>query len=392
MKFQASDNLIDLFVGQLIYATPAAPVRELLQNAYDACTLQSVEHQDFKPSITTTVSRSGNWFEVDDNGIGMDQDIVEQSFSMVGRPKSEIPSIAALIQKGGLQAAQIATFGVGVLSCFRIAERVIVSTRMDDKEPLKFVVEDPREEFVPVREKLRQSRGTSVRVEIKPNAGFTGNDAYNAVFQFARHVEGLKILDSDSSSMQALNQKYDGEDYPEKLVIKNEDIRYGIIALNDAWEMPTAQWSNSMRLDNGGFQVLAHDASVLPSYCFGYTAEIDFTPQRVQLMVNRENFVQDQKFNSIKIFLLQQYLSLVENKIKNWTGNISGDSGMAQQKQALREHLLVLEHNLPGDQHTKDLRSLVTDTIGKYIQFPLYGPTNRNLTLEEIRKSGTPIY
>lgn len=89
MKFQASDNLIDLFVGQLIYTTPAASVRELLQNAYDACALQSVDHSDFKPSITAMISRSGNWFEVDDNGIGMDHDIVEQSFSMVGSPKSE---------------------------------------------------------------------------------------------------------------------------------------------------------------------------------------------------------------------------------------------------------------------------------------------------------------
>ncbi len=393
MKFQASDNLIDLFVGQLIYTTPAASVRELLQNAYDACALQSVDHSDFKPSITAMISRSGNWFEVDDNGIGMDHDIVEQSFSMVGRPKSEIPSIAALIQKGGLQAAQIATFGVGVLSCFRIAQRVIVSTMMDGKQSLKFIIEDPKKEFEQVKDGLRQSRGTSVRVEVKPNIGFTTNDAYNAVFQFARHVDGLKITDSDSSTSQVVSQKYDGEDYPTKIALKNDDIRYGVIALNDGWESPTTQWSNSMRLDNGGFQVLAHDPSILPYYCFGYTTEIDFIPQRVQLMVNRENFVQDQKFSSIKLFLLEQYISLVESKIKSFAEKISSNSINAQEKQAVKDQLLVLEYNLPNDQYTQRLKPFVVNIIEKHVEFPLYGPSPKNTTLEEILNQGnTTIY
>lgn len=100
MRFKASENLIDLFVGQLVYTHPAASVRELLQNAYDACALQSVDHPEYKPLIQAKVSRSGNWFEVDDNGIGMDKYIVEESFSMVGRPKTEVPNIGELIRRG----------------------------------------------------------------------------------------------------------------------------------------------------------------------------------------------------------------------------------------------------------------------------------------------------
>ena len=112
-----------------------------------------------------------------------------------------------------------------------------------------------------------------------------------------------------------------------------------------------------------------HDPSMLPPFCFGYTAEIDFIPQRLQLMFNRERFVQDQKYNSIRGLLLAEYLKLVEQKIKEWESKVSFDAGDAQHKQVLKEYLLTLEHNLPGDSYAKTLRALVTDFIEKCVVF-----------------------
>jgi len=392
MRFKASENLIDLFVGQLVYTNPATPVRELFQNAYDACALQSVDHSDFRPSIVFKFSRSGNWFEVSDNGIGMDQTLVEESFSMVGRPKTEIPAIRDLVQRGGLQATQIAAFGVGVLSCFRIAQRVTVNTKMDAKEPLKFVIDDPRKEFIFVTDALRDDRGTSVKVEIKQGIGFTANDAYNAVFHFARHIDGLSILDVDTQKTQNVYKPYDGENFPVKTTLKTDDIRYGVLALNESWESITAQWSNSISLDNAGFLVLNHDPSILPPFCFGYTAEVDFIPQRLQLMVNRESFVQDQKYNWVRSLLLAEYLKLVEQKLREWA-NVSLSRDDTQQKQLFKEHLLTLEHNLPGDPYAQTFRALATDVIEKSVEFPLYGPYPKMVTLEEVKRSmGNTIY
>jgi hypothetical protein len=393
MRFKASENLVDLFVGQLVYTSPATPVRELLQNACDACALQSVDHSEFKPLIQAKISRSGNWFEVDDNGIGMDRSIVEESFSMVGRPKTEIPTIGELIRRGGLQAAQIATFGVGVLSCFRVAQKAIVSTKMNEKEPLKFIIENPRKDFIEVNEGLRDVRGTSVKVEIRSSVGFAANDAYNAIFQFARHIEGLKVVDVDVSKIQDVFQEYDGEKYPVKTTLRNDDIRYGVFALNESWESLTGQWTNNIRLDNAGFLVMNHDPSMLPAYCFGYTAEIDFMPQRLQLMVNRESFVQDQKYNSERNLLLEEYLKLVKNKITGWASRISQGDKDALSKQVVKENLLTLDHNLPVDSKTQSFRSFVTDFIEKNVEFDLYGPSTRPITLEEAKHSmGSTFY
>ena len=88
MKFKTSDNLIDLLVGQNLYSSPDMAMRELLQNAEDACHLQALGDPLFKPEIVVRVSVTGNWVEVRDNGLGMDSEVFEESFATIGASKT----------------------------------------------------------------------------------------------------------------------------------------------------------------------------------------------------------------------------------------------------------------------------------------------------------------
>jgi len=391
IKFKASDHLIDLFVGQLVYSSPSACVRELLHNAYDACALQTVVNPDYEQSITFRFSQSGNWFSVEDNGIGMDEETTKESFARVGRPKTELPRIKELLNKGGIRAAQIAIFGIGVLSSFRVAENVTVSTKMEDKPALRFTIVDPKKDFIFHNNELPTERGTIVKVKVKQGIDFTINTARDAVFLFARHVDNLTIVDVDAGSSQRVEKKYDGEDLEDKMVVQTSDVRYGILGLNESWDNPQGNWHNNLRLDNAGFLVQHHDPNLLPPYCFGYTGEIDFIPGRLNLMVNRESFVQDEKYRSISSDLLKQYLTLIENKIRNWLARIEGPQPMPkEERQKLRTYLLVLENRLPTNQSTVTLRKLVEDTIDKYIRFSLYAGLTREITLSKARTQAGP--
>jgi hypothetical protein len=148
-----------------------------------------------------------------------------------------------------------------------------------------------------------------------------------------------------------------------------------------------------MRLDNGGFLVINHDSAMLPPYCFGYTAEVDFIPQRLNLMVNRESFVQDEKYNAVKAFLLSRYFNLVEHKIREMATKLSKSVVDGNHKNMLRDQLLTLEHNLPSDTQAQNLRLFITEVLENRVDLQLYGPFPKSMTLSDIKNSmGSTLY
>jgi len=136
MRFHADEHVIDLLIGNLLYTTPDAAVRELLQNAEDACELQRIKNPDFAAEIVVRYSAVGQWVEVIDNGLGMNEEAFEQSFAAVGAHKDRVSHIRALLEQAGAANRQIARFGIGILSCFGVAASIFVYTKMDDSAPL----------------------------------------------------------------------------------------------------------------------------------------------------------------------------------------------------------------------------------------------------------------
>ena len=133
MKFKTSDNLIDLLVGQSLYSSPDVAMRELLQNAEDACHLQSLDEPSYVPEIVVRISVVENWVEVCDNGLGMDRGTFEDSFATIGASKSNSPKLQALLAKAGAGNRPIGQFGIGVLGVKGDEEMVLAgqAVRLD---------------------------------------------------------------------------------------------------------------------------------------------------------------------------------------------------------------------------------------------------------------------
>jgi HSP90 family molecular chaperone len=69
---------------------------------------------------------------VSDNGAGMDEDIIERYFTKIG--ESFYRSSEFLEQDLGF--TPVSELGIGFLSCFMIADKVVVETKTDDSSPL----------------------------------------------------------------------------------------------------------------------------------------------------------------------------------------------------------------------------------------------------------------
>lgn len=383
VRFTASEHLIDLLVGQVVYSSPSACVRELLQNSQDACILQNVKDPTGKPSIAFRFSRTQNQFSVSDNGLGMDLVTIKESFAKIGQPKKEVPQLKALIERGDGRAAQIAMFGIGILSCFRVAQSVTVSTKTDESNPLRFTIDSPKSPFIFHQDNLPSNRGTEIDVKIRQDAGFTANDAYNAVFHYARHVENLSVIDSDTGQTQLVRQPFVGEEKDNNITLKNDLIEFGKLGLNESWNLEQNSWRNSITLNNGGFLVQLHDPTILPPFCFGYTGEINAAPGALRMMINREGFVkEDPRFSVFSRHILLAYYELVKKKLANWIEMIQDSKAELKQKlEAMKVILLLLESSLPTNQETQELRQLVDNIIEQYIPFHLFGSSKHSTSL-----------
>jgi len=80
-------RVLELLMGERLYGNPVLALRELLQNAFDAvrvrAAMESKGNELFKPEVTVTLE--GNRLIVEDNGCGMDDEIVRKYFMQVGR-------------------------------------------------------------------------------------------------------------------------------------------------------------------------------------------------------------------------------------------------------------------------------------------------------------------
>jgi hypothetical protein len=129
-------------------------LRELLQNSIDAIRLRRALHQSKKTGVTfdgaihvKVEHQSDGCATVSwaDNGTGMSAFIVRNYLTVAGRSfyRSED------FQKLGVQMDPISRFGVGILSCFMVGDRLEIVTRQDPQlepaaEALKIEVHNPK--------------------------------------------------------------------------------------------------------------------------------------------------------------------------------------------------------------------------------------------------------
>ncbi|MEE0674247.1 MAG: ATP-binding protein [Ruminococcus sp.] len=121
------DRIIELLTGKNLYSDSCVFVRELLQNSIDAILWRGENDSSFNAKehgkITITTWHDGNgqgWFKIEDNGTGMDENIIEKYFLKAGRSYYDSDDFRRDKKNSSKKSnyKPISRFGIGILSCF----------------------------------------------------------------------------------------------------------------------------------------------------------------------------------------------------------------------------------------------------------------------------------
>lgn len=121
------ERIINLLAGENLYSDSCVFVRELLQNSIDAILWRGENDpyfdakKDGKIKITTWHDETGQgWFKIEDNGTGMDENIIKNYFLRAGRSyyTSDDFEKERDIYSPDKTYKPISRFGIGILSCF----------------------------------------------------------------------------------------------------------------------------------------------------------------------------------------------------------------------------------------------------------------------------------
>jgi hypothetical protein len=158
-RFQLEyERIMQLLMDKSLYPDPSLFLRELLQNALDACRnmealAKEYDYADYTPRIAVwdySDDPQDPRVVFQDNGVGMSRKIVENYFMRVGRSYYRSPEFdaeRARLKAKGIELEATSQFGIGILSCFMVADRFEVETRRTGDRPLHITIEGPTKYF-----------------------------------------------------------------------------------------------------------------------------------------------------------------------------------------------------------------------------------------------------
>src|SRR3954471_16313731 len=116
-------GIVDLLSHHL-YASPRVYVRELLQNAVDAITAAGDPGAGL-----VTITTGADFLRISDNGIGLTEAQVHELLATIGRSSKRD-------ELGFARHEFLGQFGIGLLSCFMVADEIRVHPRREGAEPV----------------------------------------------------------------------------------------------------------------------------------------------------------------------------------------------------------------------------------------------------------------
>jgi len=177
-QFNLSKNqVIDLLMGTKLYGDPEVALRELLQNSIDACLLRKAMEMSwgnsYAPEIKVKYYTLDNEdiLEIEDNGIGMDQHVIDNYYSKVGSSFYKSSEFYDLKSQSKAKFTPTSRFGIGILSCFMVADTVDVDTRKvyephESSDPLNLIIEG-QESIFWIKPGQRKTPGTTTKLFLR---------------------------------------------------------------------------------------------------------------------------------------------------------------------------------------------------------------------------------
>jgi hypothetical protein len=125
-------KVTQLLVGEHLYSRKDVAIRELLQNAFDACRSRGDDSAEIRIYV------NGDKLVVQDNGIGIDFENAYNFLAQKGFSYYQSDEFKRTAQASSFDP--VSRWGLGILSCFLIASEMCIETKKKDKESCKFLI------------------------------------------------------------------------------------------------------------------------------------------------------------------------------------------------------------------------------------------------------------
>lgn len=184
LKFTLEQNrILELLMGAQLYSDEYACLRELYQNSLDACRCQmAADEAHEKASMgkiefgIETDKEGKKYVYCLDNGKGMSKHIIENYLLKIGSSYYKSSDFYQSQAATGNKFTPTSQFGIGILSCFMIGDRLEITTKEEGGEYISCVMENIHECFYYKKESASEdkdlipSSGTLIKINL--------NDAY----------------------------------------------------------------------------------------------------------------------------------------------------------------------------------------------------------------------
>lgn len=133
------ENILQLLIGHTLYNDSSVALRELVQNSIDAIKLQKIV--DKEKGVENDSKIEIHWdsktrdLEFWDNGTGMTREDVENYLLKVGASKYS----SAEFKKKYNKFNSISKFGIGILTCFMIADNIDIQTSNEQEKEVNVI-------------------------------------------------------------------------------------------------------------------------------------------------------------------------------------------------------------------------------------------------------------
>ncbi|MDD2465410.1 MAG: ATP-binding protein [Desulfobulbus sp.] len=206
ITFEVETSRVLEILSKEIYDSPLAMLRENVQNAYDAILMRASLEGTSLTEGRITVDLSGQQVIIEDNGIGMPEEVLRKNFWKAGSSGKR----GELARRAGV----IGTFGIGAMANFGVCTALKVETRAvaSDETLISTAERDAlsiaKECISLSRQKDERTPGTRLMVSLDPQNTITADKARSYLEPYVRYVPVSIYINGTLISQQSLNERY----------------------------------------------------------------------------------------------------------------------------------------------------------------------------------------
>ena len=382
-------------------------IRKLIQNSLDSCLLRRAKqirrNLSYEPNVLLTVFKDDatgqvRAVRVDDNGIGMDISDVQDTVLWIGSSISSNTEVVNMLHET-LGKNLIATFGIGLLSCFKTSNSISVKTKKENETPLQFRLTGVSDNIKPEKSDDNMI-GTTIVVELLQGKNDFG--VYEATEHYFRQINQVNLasLELDwGEDLLALGREeifkiartgaksiaphayYEPPAGHIGLELSGDDFSGAIwIKTHDMSDVQNEDGSVDI-LNEGVFVTEERTQDWLPAHLNFCHAVFNFSSHAISLPAGRDRVIKNEKFRDKQQLIANKSYGLIDvlvermksdSKDRDFAGLTISYMHQTSEKRS-KEHLLKRLDNYYARVYKSDQRvklSELTQHETVYLQYP----------------------